>query len=222
MKKMNVILVLRTGGDFAFPDVHMISHHIKKQSEGVNLYCLTNLFEKEQVLKPCTVLPIPNSWAGWWSKMNLFSPELEKYRPFLFLDLDTAVVGDIRHLMLTEDIEHSFVMLRDFYRLIQPASGVMWIPANSKKVSQIWDAWNQDPLGNMKKYRGDQEFIRSVTKPDLYWQDIKKGIYTFKPTQKIWRQELPEDSILVCFHGKPRIWDAIGKVKWVYNYVYDK
>ena len=220
MSKMNVILIYRTGGDFSFSDIHLLANHIQAKSDNVSVYCVANSFDTPTKLVNCSFLPMTNTWRGWWAKMNLFSPELERYRPFLFVDLDTAIIGDIRQLQPAEDMLHNFIMLRDFYRLSRPASGVMWVPANSEKVDFIWRTWKTNPEGFMKKYRGDQEFIIDLVKPDAFWQDLFSGIYTFKPTQRNWRNELPEDSKLICFHGKPRIWDAVAHVKWVYDYVY--
>lgn len=219
MNKMNIILIYRIGGDFSFQDIDLIASHIHKNSGNVSVYCVTNTFESPVALTHCTLLPMGHPWRGWWAKMNLFSPELEKYRPFLFLDLDTAVLGDVNDLIEQGGISHNFIMLRDFYRFTNPASGVMWIPANNDKISQVWRTWNLDPEMWMRKYRGDQDFISSAVKPDLFWQDIVKGIYTFKPTSRNWLNEVPEDAKLVCFHGKPRIWDAISRVKWVYEYI---
>ena len=166
------------------------------------------------------MLPMLHPWRGWWAKMNLFSPDLERFRPFLYLDLDTAVSGDIQALQPKEDIESHFIMLKDFYRPKKPASGFMWVPNNSTKINLVWSVWKTDPQSHIKKYRGDQDFISAVVTPDSFWQDITKGIYTFKPTQRRWLDELPMDASIICFHGKPRIWDAAKHVQWVKKYIY--
>jgi hypothetical protein len=62
-------------------------------------------------------------------------------------------------------------------------------------------------------------FIRRYATVDAYWQQLTNTIVDFKPkTQKL-LTELPENANLVCFHGKPRIPQAIS-IKWVYNYVH--
>lgn len=221
MNKMNVILVYKSGGDFSFPDVNLLCSKIKEQAD-VNIYCLTDIVTEITKLKIVTLLPMPYLWKGWWSKMNLFAPDLEQYRPFLFFDLDTAVLGDVSKAIISNDAKGSFIILRDFYHTTLPASGMMWIPDNSFKMEMIWRSWYSNAQDMMLRFRGDQDFINSVVQPDAFWQDITKGIYTFKPTMKIWLTELPEDATVVCFHGKPRIWDATSHVKWVYNYVYEK
>lgn len=213
---MNVVLIHRSGGDFGFQDVFLLGG---KMNSFADVYCLSDRFTQPFALVTCQMLPMKYHWKGWWAKMNLFSPELEKFRPFLYVDLDTAILGDIRYFIPTKDTEQAFIMLRDFYRLSSPASGVMWIPNNNKKIEDIWGTWIASPEAHMRQFRGDQEFIKSVVSPDLFWQDIKSGIYSFKPSQRNWLNTIPEDALMVCFHGKPRIWEAANKVNWVYEYV---
>ena len=179
---------------------------------------------KEFKLANVTLLPLPDkSWTGWWSKLNLFSPELEKYRPFLYLDLDTAVLKDYLHLLPKEGWEDCFITLRDFYRPSKLASGVMWIPSNNKKVDFIWNRWGRDPEKNMQRYRGDQEFIGDMLTSDLYWQDLPNffnSISSFKPKGKQ-LIKLSGEECIVCFHGKPRIPEAAKNVYWVEQYIKD-
>ena len=223
MEEVTVILVLRSGGDFAFKDVQLITYHLRKQWKGdqgsLRIICLYDKVSQPFPLVGLTLLPMETAWRGWWSKMNVFAPELEEFRPFLYLDLDTAVVGDIKHLIPRKNIS-DFVCLCDFYRSGVLASGVMQIPAQSLKISKIWNHWILNPGGYMKKFRGDQDFIRSVANADLFWQDIVDDrICTFKPWKKGWVHKVPDKTSLVCFHGKPRIWQAAKKVKWVDNYI---
>ena len=97
--------------------------------EGIDIYCFTDTVKKEVNVVGLTLLPLPNfEWKGWWAKMNLFSPELKELRPFLYMDLDTAVLKSIRALFPPEKAEGNFVALRDFYRPNKMASGLMWIP----------------------------------------------------------------------------------------------
>jgi hypothetical protein len=217
-QKINVFLVLKKGGDFSFKDVDLLTKRLYEQNRGkVNVYCLTEV-EKEMKLKDLVLVPFTNpEWPGWWSKMNLFSPELEEYRPFLYLDLDTACVGSLDFL----DVDNKgFGMLQDFHRSSRPASGVMWIPKENKKVSHIWGCWIKDSVDAMKRYRGDQDFIESVVAPDFYFQRKYPGrIFSFKPTRKNWLQQIPSNASLVCFHGQPRIWQAAESVQWVAKYI---
>ena len=214
----NIVLIHRTGGDFRMADAYLLVSHIRKywgSSDLPNIYCYSDSVTREVSVIGLIIRPLPiTEWKGWWSKMNLFSPELKDLRPFLYLDLDTAVLKSIKSLIPPEKEKDNFVALRDFYKPSNLASGMMWIP-DTKVMDNIYTQW----LKNKKRFRGDQNFIASVTKADIYWQDICQPDYitTFKPKGK-WRTELPTQSAVVCFHGKPRIGDAANTIEWVKAY----
>lgn len=222
MRRYNtVVMVLKKGGDYHFSDVETLCHHLKSKYSGalpLRLICINDLFNKEQVLAGCLFIPMPNKWNGWWAKMNLFSPDLACWRPFLYLDLDTAVINDYTSLF-PEENEDDFITLRDFYHLERLASGVMWVPQDNAKLTVIWNNWIKTPGRNQVAYRGDQEFIRGVIKhADKYWQDLGNQICSFKPKQG-WLTILPTDKAVVCFHGQPRPVKAAITVPWVRRYL---
>lgn len=224
---MNIILIHRTGGDFKIGDAYLLVSHINKywEDEKVRpkIYCFSDAVEREVSVVGLTILSMPHpEWAGWWSKMNLFSDELKPLRPFLYLDLDTAVLKSIKPLFPPKEAENKFVTLRDFYRPNNLASGLMWIPDTPlmDKIFTEW-IWFKRSGSRIARMRGDQNFIESVVKkPDLFWQDISTPdfITTFKPNG-VWRTEFPDKSAVVCFHGKPRIPAAANSVEWVKSYV---
>ena len=218
--KGSVMVVLKNGGDFTFRDVLLIADRIRDHNGvSVQVKCMLDKAEKVWELGRVQLRPMVNNrWKGWWSKMNLFAPELEDQRPFLYLDLDTAVVGDLDAVLPPKGHEHEFITLEDFYHKNRLATGMMWIPAGSEKVQQIWNEWIKDPRGHMHRHRGDQEFIRSVTGADRFWQEITTTISSYKPRSGHLKV-LPKDISVVCFHGKPRIWEAAKTVEWVYKYV---
>lgn len=221
----NIVLIHKSGGDFRIADAYLLVSHINRywEDERVkpNIYCYSDAVTREVSVVGLTIRPLPNpEWPGWWAKMNLFSDELKELRPFLYLDLDTAVLKSIQALFPPEKAINEFVTLRDFYRPNKLASGLMWIPAKFV-IDIIYSKWEKNIKANIKKFKGDQNFIESVVgKPDLYWQDISQPdfITTFKP-KGIWRTELPTNSAVVCFHGVPRIPVAAKSVEWVKSYV---
>ena len=74
-------------------------------------------------------------------------------------------------------------------------------------------------MGIAKQFRGDQDFIRSVTRPDSFWQDLAKDrVFSFKPSRTQWLVEIPRGAEVVCFHGKPRPRQATH-VAWVDQYI---
>jgi hypothetical protein len=221
----NIVLILKSGGDFKMSDVYLLVSHINKYWQNKNtkpaIYCYTDLVTEERAVVGLTIRPIPNrDWRGWWSKMNMFAPSLKELRPFLYMDIDTAVVNTIDPIIPPKDKQDQFIALRDFYRPAKTASGLMWVP-NTSVVDKVYSEFIKDVKGNTRKYRGDQDFIFDTIKADLHWQDVfgEGYITTFKPNRE-WRMVLPPMAAVICFHGKPRIPEAAEKnVEWVQKYV---
>lgn len=130
---------------------------------------------------------------GWWSKLELFSPEFQ-YRPCLFFDLDTYIRGNIDDLL--EEPEDLW-LIRDFYQQSRSNSGVMRIPRETQAIwerAQRWDGFN-DPR------RGDGDYL--TTCKHKVMDDM--GIVSYK----VHCQKRPTGRI-VCFHGQPKPHNAPG------------
>ncbi len=215
IKERTIVMVLKSGGDFNFQDVFLLVHHIKKHASDVNVICISDKFDKVWQLDQVTIIPMKDKYTGWWSKLNLFSPELKSYRPFLFMDLDTAVVRNFDSLFPAEEHIDKFIAVEDFYQKSKLQSCLLWVPANNNKIDRIYNARNDKRVGT--KQRMDY-FLRDIAPQDLFFQQITNEISSFKPYQAEKLKELPADVSVVCFHGKPRIHEAI-QYKWVSNYI---
>lgn len=148
--------------------------------------------------------PLKTGLQGWWAKMELFAPWNEHLRPFLFLDLDTFIVGDISGIRSNDG--DKLLMLRDFNR-DKPASGVMIVP---KDTSHIWEAWQANP--DMSGPGGDQAWLARFC--EGYLQDeYPNQIYSFKLDCR----QRPKGSI-VCFHGKPKPHELGHGDGWAYEH----
>jgi len=221
MNKQTIVLVLRSGGDFSFRDVELISRHITGKWGSVELpriICLWDKATTEYDLGNIEIKPLNNDFKGTWSRIELYSPEMEKYRPFLYIDLDTAIITSVERMFDLIRNKDQFITLEDFWQKDRLATGLVWFPANSKKISDVWEARNQI---NDTRFRMD-EFLRKVVKPDVYWQQLTDTIKDFKPRERNLLAVLPVNTDLVCFHGKPRIYQiAEGSISidWVKRYV---
>lgn len=216
-----IVLVLRSGGDFSFPDVRLIADHIVKTWKGEGKPEIICFWDKAIIpidLGHIQVLPMPNEHPRVWSRVSLYSPELEYLRPFLYIDLDTAIIQSLHTLFeAVQGNEDKWITLEDFYRPGQLATGLVWFPKKNKKLDLIWNKWQtvkDIPQGRMDFW------LSSVTTHDLFWQRIVTGVYNFKPRTGLSKYllTLPHDSILVCFHGKPRVPQA-DFVPWVNHYL---
>jgi hypothetical protein len=217
-----IVLVLRSGGDFAFRDVELITRHIngKWRSEiKPRIILLWDKASDSYDLGNIEIVPLTNNYKGTWSRMQLYSPEMEQYRPFLYVDLDTAVISSLEHIFNLVKDPSQFIVLEDFWQKGQMATGLVWFPANSDKIKAVWEEWNKGT--QVQGFRMDN-FLRKIVQPDLYWQQLTSTIYDFKPKTKLVLNPVPEDADLVCFHGKPRIFQAAESsisLPWVQNYV---
>ena len=214
-----IVLVLRSGGDFSFTDVELISSHILKKWKGEikpRIICLWDNATTEYNLGNVDVVPLTNRYRGTWSRMMLYSPEMDKYRPFLYMDLDTAVIKSVENIFNLISNPSEFVVLEDFWQgQRRIATPLVWFPAGSSKVSKVWKAWSRNPVSS--GFRMDY-FLRNNTQADRFWQELTNTIYDFKPHPKIFLTTLPEDANVVCFHGHPRIPEAVG-IDWVERYI---
>ena len=220
-RKLNILLVLQSGGDYSITDVILLARKlVENTTMEISVNCLCDSTNKVQMLHNVKLIPMTcKAWKGWWSKMNMFSPRLINFRPFLYIDLDTAIIGNIDFLV--KKVKNDLVTLSDFYRPRQIGSAVMWIPANNKLIDRIWNRWISEPEKWMKKFRGDQDFLFNCCEGSTvkFWQDLTDKISSFKPEpSRLWLKELPKNISVVCFHGKPRIGQAVESIEWVKNY----
>jgi hypothetical protein len=213
-----IVLVLRSGGDFSINDVILITTHIInkwKDSVKPNIICLWDNASEEYDLGNIKFIPLKNNLPGTWSRIQLYSPEMEKYRPFLYVDLDTAIIDSLENIFDLIKNENHFITLEDFYQKGTLATGLVWFPSNSEKISKVWKNWKGIVTGRRMDY-----FLRKHIKPDTFWQNLTNFIFDFKPNKKVLTQ-LPIDAKLVCLHGKPRIFEAATYIEWVNKYVHE-
>ena len=221
-EKMNdhrptIVLVLKNGKGFGFRDVALIIRHIngKWQSETKpRIICLWNKASEYYDLGNFEIVPLRNRFPGTWSRIELYSPDMEQYRPFLYVDLDTAIITSLENIFALVKDPTKFIVLEDFYQKKKLATGLVWFPANSTKIKMVWKRISRGiALGKRMDF-----FLRKVLLPDAFWQDLTNTIHDFKPSRKPKLDKLPKGAGLVCFHGKPRIFDAQG-ITWVKEYV---
>lgn len=153
-------------------------------------------------------------YPGWWQKMSLFDPRFPG--DFLFMDLDTVVVGPLDDILAVKKL----TLLRDWYRDGKKlkeglGGGLIYLPADARK--EVWSMWRQQPQLNMKVYaRGDQFLMeRFYLNTADRWQDVVPGqVASWKVTCK--NGVVPPETRLITFHGNPRPW-ATGPFLHLYR-----
>lgn len=217
-ERQNILLVLRSGGDFSMLDVQLIVRHINGKWVGnpkPRIICMWDKATEQYDLGGFEVIPLKTTLPGTWSRMMLYSPEMEQYRPFLYIDLDTAIITSVENIIKVIPDQTKFITLQDFWQVGQLATGLVWFPAKSEKIKKVWDSFKGVTGTRMDVY------LRKVISADYYWQNLTDTIYDFKPRSREWLSSIPNRANLICFHGKPRILQAVG-LDWIREYVSQK
>ena len=223
MNRPTVASVFRPGGDYVWEDVVCLRNACDDNIVGgCRFICMTNIVNRIEERDGVVLVPFKKDFPGWWGKIELFGPRALKFRPFLYFDLDVAIVGDITK-WATLDEDYGFTMVVDYHHK-RPGSTPMFIPKKHDGITNVWKEFIQKPMHWMNRFKrgGDQEYIAEICMPDQYWQDLFPGqITNFKQTreQEGWLRELPEDLRIVGFHGKPRPRETPREFEWVANYI---
>lgn len=192
---VTTVCVLRSGGEYRPQHVQWLARQVP------GLVCLSDT----EVAGVPTV-PLTHGWPGWWSKLELFSNAIAG--DLLYLDLDTVALESLAPLI--EAAAGRTTLLSDFYWPEHPASGLMYIAEADK--ARVWGEWCRDPKAHMaapagRGTLGDQGFLGRVLGRDVQrWQSVAPGqVVSYKAHCQ---QGVPSGAEVVCFHGKPRPWQA--------------
>ena len=207
-KKVTILCVLKSGGDFNISHVERLKQMVEKNiTLPHNFVCLTD-FNINPVI--CESIQLSDNLKGWWSKVELFRKELTKTERNIYFDLDTVITGNLDSMI---KIDEDFIGLKIFYG------------KDKKQLNSSFMSWRNDGsfdfiysmfgAEHIAQFRGDQDYVAwrilNQKKSFKHWQDLVSGIYSYKTDCK--GKGLPEDAKLVCFHGKPRPQDASDE--WV-------
>lgn len=208
---MKIVTVFRSGKDFKPEHVQALKRQCEKHAPWSDFLCLSDV-----PVSGVDTVPLVCNWPGWWSKMEMFAPEMRD--DFLYMDLDTVVVGDLDDVLMSGKL----TILRDFFRdgrYLKEGlgSGIMYLPWEAR--AEVWDAFSVNPGAFMRKYArgGDQSFLEELwLKKAARWQDAVPGqIVSYKVhccgsvlgKGSVFRG-IPTGARIVSFHGKPRPWDV--------------
>ena len=200
-----VICVLKSGGDYDATYVEKMRNMVLRNATvPFKFYCLTDI-EVE-----CDKIPLKDNLKGWWSKIEIFRPDLVKEKRIIYFDLDTVIVGNIDEYLLEDADFVALGALSKNKKRNSFGSGFMsW--KNNYQFCFLYDDFSIYLAG---KFRGDQDYIHakllSEDKDFTTWQKKHEGVYSYK-----WDciNSLPSKAKIVCFHGKPRPTDV--NVNWV-------
>lgn len=203
-RDVKIVCVLRRSDVYDIDYVYKLKQQADYYAPKVPFYCISN------VNVPCDRIPMVKMWPGWWSKMEMFRPDLTG--DIFYIDLDTMICSEIWDLLNVGKL----TMLDDFYQPGNLASGLMYIPENVRKP--VWEHFTKNSIGHMQKYRrgGDQRYLHSIfgDRP-LKWQEVFPDRVISYKAHKVNRIGVPEGTGIVCWHGRPKQRDIGWKVEGV-------
>lgn len=211
---MNIcfLTILKSGGEYNHNHVNALYDQVQKFCNiNFSFLCLTDIPDNIN----CRTLPLKHNWKGWWSKIEIFQFCLPD-TIYFYIDLDTVIVSDITNIVT---YPHKFTALGEamLNRGITEnlGSGIMsW----SGDYSFLYDIFKSDPIryAQQHRHRGDQEFIQSQLSSFDTFQNMFKGLYSYKFTLQN-KDILPDDAKIIYFHGRPKPWDVKHDwLKWRY------
>ena len=190
--------------------------YIQKLHEGIikhtpNTYNIKFSCLSDQ--ENCTT-PLKYNWPGWWSKMELFRPDITE--DILYMDLDTVIYDNLVDILDICTTNPFPIMSNNFIKKLQLKGGlqssVMWLPAKYRGI--IWAKWIRNPDKIMEKYNvyGDQKFITDIYSPIvLKFDELKPGcVVSYK---KHCKGSVPDGAKIICYHGNPRP----HQTNWAYH-----
>lgn len=217
---LTVACVLRAGQRVVDMQPYRVEHVVKLRN-GVaqhltaphRFLCLTDQVEAVADAG-IDAVPLAVAWPGWWSKMNLFAPDLLT-GPTLYLDLDSLVTGPLDDLFRSHD---GITMVQDF---TQPrcmnSSAMAW----QGDFSGLFFAFAADQSNLRARYDrargalvGDQGFIHATL------AQMEQPIDVFDPTHVVsfkchCKDGIPDGARVVSFHGTPKCDDP--QSQWAFE-----
>jgi hypothetical protein len=192
---VRVVCVLRSGPTYGPEYVYRLQAGVLQHLPGAQFICLT---DTPDALPGVKCVPLIHAWQGWWSKMELFRPDLTG--DLLYFDLDTVICGDLTGIAAVG--RDTFI--RDFYRRGQClGSGMMYL--TEMRRAKTWATWMRHPARWMQRYQrgGDQSFLETIYAGTCArWQDQTPGqVVSYKAHCA---RGLPVEARVVCYHGLPK------------------
>lgn len=201
-----IVCVLRSGGQYTPEHVYLLRDQLIDWSLDHHLVCLTDMEVGEGIF--CVPLKYPQL-EGWWSKLELASPIIPG--DFLYIDLDTMIVGDISDIVNAPDL----TLLRDFYYPDRIASGLMLL--TEKERFALWEKFIKTPQDYIRSAHHSGEYVSTGDQYvfDLFWRKTAKRWQDVLPKQVISYKvhcqatgTYPRGTRIICFHGEPKPWDV--------------
>lgn len=177
--KVTVALVLRSGGDtYNYRYVNALAANIRQQSTiPIKVVCLTDKPDNIDTKLVDEIIPLKHKFKGWWSKIELFRPDIFTTEKVVYFDLDTVIVSMIDDIL---SCDSEFAGIRDLYHWDIFQTGILVF--DPKKNNQIYTNFLKNPEQRIMDYiTGDAPYIRdNVTYVDFLQDIFPSKIVSYK------------------------------------------
>jgi len=172
---MNYIVCLKYGNKYSAEYVNKLFAMVKRNlTVPFEFVCFT---EDNTDINPdirVNLIPLISGVVGWWYKPIFFNPNLGLNGTILFFDLDVVIFKNIDYLFTYEP--NKFCIIRDFNRHViknynKFNSSIFRL--NTGMHQCVYTDFIKDPKSPMRRYQGDQDWIRATVKDGeyAYWPD---------------------------------------------------
>ena len=217
---IHFVAVLRSGGSYSARYVNNLFDAIVQNVRAP--FTFTVLTDLANGFRPAIrIVPLRQSWPGWWSKMEMFQPGLWTSGRVWYFDLDTLIVRDITTMITDERYGDDFYTIEDLGKPGRLASGIMTWKVGDPVIDTIYTEFckNQANIMSSCCSLGDQCWIGIITPTRHYIQALHKDrICSFN--KHCGNGLCVQNYDIICFHGKPRPHEAarMPGFEWVRNY----
>ncbi len=156
---------------------------------------------------------------GAWRKVSLFKPGLAGMSgPILGFDIDVAITGPLDDLL---DHEPGKVCMRHDWlekRRGRPGGHGSVFRFDPALHGYLYDDFAADPLGSARRSKASEQKYTSSTAlahgdfayfPSPWIASFKRDSIPPPPLNFLFRPQLPADTRVLCFHGRPSLEEAI-------------
>lgn len=184
---MNIVCVLKQEAQSEKNKITYNKEWVEKLKNSIErnykrpykFFCLSNIDVGKGTI------PLRHNWPGWWSKIELFRPDLFK-GPVLYLDLDIIIYSNFERLVSSLD-DHKFYMLEGQSKKGIPNSSMMYWSGDH---SYIYTEF----LNNTNKIKNNYRAGRKLGDQGFIFDSLKdvKFMNQLYPEYFSWKHQIPK------------------------------
>ena len=190
-KDIKVVCVLRESGLYGPDYVEKLRQQFERYAPELPFYCISD------VEVPAERIVMRRSWSGWWSKMEVFRPDING--DVLYVDLDTIICDKVWDFLNVNEL----VVLRNFFKPELISTELMYLPKVIREV--VWLKFTKHPNVWIERYRRvGNSFLNQSFRQAKRWQDILPGRVISYKADKVYQDGVPKGTGIVTFQGRPK------------------